>query len=103
MDHHRIFGTGKLDELTNRIKELKRGEGLTGVVVGIHSLKSNQLMNLEKLWGLPVYDRWFEGLYWMIFIGCFMHFGVVLTSFEMHHLFSSATSYYYCILNKAPK
>jgi GTP-binding protein HflX len=47
-----LFGSGKVEELSNRVKELE-----IGLVVVDHALSPVQQRNLEKVWNTKVVDR----------------------------------------------
>lgn len=49
-----MFGRGMLDELTANVKSRK---DISAVFISINMVTGEQLSTLQKLWGLPVYDR----------------------------------------------
>ncbi|KAK3583272.1 hypothetical protein CHS0354_011158 [Potamilus streckersoni] len=50
-----VFGTGKVRELKNLIKELS---GVTAVFVNVNILQKHQTQFLKDLWEIPVFDRY---------------------------------------------
>ncbi|KAL6264432.1 hypothetical protein P5V15_004541 [Pogonomyrmex californicus] len=50
-----LLGSGALENLK---KELYKSENPTAIFVSTNLLKFNQIMELEKIFGLPVYDRY---------------------------------------------
>jgi len=54
VDKRRLFGSGKLEELTQSIR---RRHDITSVVLGIDMLSALQLATLQDLWRIAVYDR----------------------------------------------
>ncbi|KAL3841677.1 hypothetical protein ACJMK2_019789 [Sinanodonta woodiana] len=50
-----VFGTGKVREMKNLIKELS---GVTAVFVNVNMLQKHQTQFLKDLWEIPVFDRY---------------------------------------------
>ncbi|ESN90009.1 hypothetical protein HELRODRAFT_186232 [Helobdella robusta] len=56
LDKQHVFGKGKLEELRQHVKSSSLH--ITAIVMGMPSLNTNQLSNLQHLFNLPVYDRY---------------------------------------------
>ncbi|EDV29414.1 uncharacterized protein TRIADDRAFT_18641 [Trichoplax adhaerens] len=67
-DKKTFFGKGKTGELCNLMNKLKQKHQVTAVFLNTTQLQANQRQTLQKLWSLPVYDR----------------YGIVLQIFKRH-------------------
>lgn len=55
LQRNKLFGTGGLETIKTRIK---CGRNVTAIFVSTNKLKHVQLLELEKIFGLPIYDRY---------------------------------------------
>ncbi|XP_058805109.1 putative GTP-binding protein 6 isoform X2 [Phymastichus coffea] len=55
LERKQLFGSGGLENIKTRIK---CGRNVTAIFVSTNTLKHVQLLELEKIFGLPVYDRY---------------------------------------------
>lgn len=55
LERKQLFGSGNLESIKTRIK---CGRNITAIFISTNTLKHVQLLELEKIFGLPVYDRY---------------------------------------------
>lgn len=55
LDRKQLLGTGKLESVKTRIK---CGRNITAIFVSTNALRHVQLLELEQIFGLPIYDRY---------------------------------------------
>lgn len=55
LERKQLFGSGNLENIKTRIK---CGRNITAIFISTNTLKHVQILELEKIFGLPVYDRY---------------------------------------------